>query len=106
MKATADNVQKWFDERLEDTPRDMEERITSAISSVKYKTWVKDPAGAAMGFIIDIVTALDQNNASEVLKDQHRAKIVDDVHPALLRERVKRKLAYWTKTQQGDIGYF
>ena len=98
-QATASNVETWFQAAA---PRDLSERIHSAVSSVKYKQCKDDPAGAALTFCLDAVKALDKNNASAIMQDEGKAKFFIDklqekLEPSVLRERVRMKRTTWTK---------
>eukprot|EP00171_Calliarthron_tuberculosum_P023495 IDg23495t1 len=72
--ATDSAVKAWFEKRLRSAPRDLAERVRSAVDSVKYKQCREDPSGAALTFVLDIVQALDRNNAAEVVSDKERCK--------------------------------
>ena len=72
--ATSDAVQSWFDTASSLAPKDFSERIDSALQSVVYEENKEDPAGGVTNFIVKLITVLDQNNASELLKDQDLAR--------------------------------
>ena len=107
-QATPEKVEDWFTAAHTAAPRDLSERIHSALSAVKYKDCQADPAGAALTFCLDAIKALDKNNASEIMQDQHKAaylinKLEEKLQPDLLRERVKMRRSTWTKADKGDI---
>ena len=62
-------VKKWFDETIKSTTKVLSERVNDAIQSVKYTLKPKDPAGTPMSYILDVITSLDEHNASEVTKE-------------------------------------
>lgn len=110
-QATDAAVKKWFEDRLATNPEDLTERVRSALDSVKYKVDNTDPSGAALTFIIDVVTALDKNNASEVIKDKDPcksliSKLVSKLEPAELRERIWDARGCWTGVQRSDLSLF
>lgn len=110
-QATSEKVEDWFTAAHTAAPRDLSERIHSALSAVKYKDCQADPAGAALTFCLDAIKALDKNNASEIMQDQHKAtylinKLEEKLQPDLLRERVKMRRSTWTKEEKGDISKF
>lgn len=110
-QATAAKVAAWFNAAYTEAPRDLSERIHSAVSSVVYKPSKVDPSGAALTFCLDVVKAIDKNNASEILQDREKGKYLIDkleakLEPPLLRERVRMKRATWTKAEQGNISLF
>lgn len=75
--ATNDNVKKLFDARLVAAPEDLTERVRAALDSVQYEVNKQDPSGAALSFIVKVVTALDKNNASEVIDEKDTCKVPD-----------------------------
>ena len=110
-EATDAAVRNWFDARLSSAPVDMTERIRSALESVVYKTDRKDPAGGVLSFIINVVSALDKNNASEIIQDKETCKsliqkLVTKLEPAELRERVKDAKDCWTVEQKSNLNFF
>jgi len=74
-EATDVNVKKWFEDRLQTSPEDLTERVRSALDSVQYSVDRKDPSGAALAFVVNVVTALDKSNASEVVKTRTRVSL-------------------------------
>ena len=109
--ATDDAVKKWFEERLATEPEDLTERVRSALDAIKYTVDNKDPSGAALTFIVEVVKSLDKNNASEVLKDKETCKslinkLVRKLEPAELRERIFGARDCGTSTQRSNISFF
>ena len=54
---------------------------------------------------------LDQQNASDVLKDcENSTKVIDmlqeKVEPAILRNKIKDERKYWSKDERGSIAHF
>lgn len=68
-EATDQGVKRWFDDGLSLAPRDMAERGSSSVESVNFQQCRKDPSGAALRFVLDVVAAVDRNNVSSVIKD-------------------------------------
>ena len=68
--ATDEAVKAWFQERLSFAPHDLAERTRAALARVTYKTCKDDSQGAVLTFVLDIVNALDRNNASDVIRDE------------------------------------
>ena len=109
--ATSEMVKKWFDNASTSTPKDLPERIDVTLRSMSFKPNKEDPAGDVANFMIEAITALDQNNASEVLKDGDMAKkfidrLVPKFKPDVLQERIKMLRRGWTKAQLADIKLF
>eukprot|EP00171_Calliarthron_tuberculosum_P002633 IDg2633t1 len=99
-QATDNNVKAWFETRLRSAPRDLTERVRSAVHSVKFIQCKEDPAGAALSFVLDAVKALDRNNASEVVTDKERCKslivkLMNKLEPPELKERIKDARDCW-----------
>ena len=110
-EASSEMVKSWFDTASMSTPRDLSERIEATLRSISFKPNKEDPAGGVANFIIEAITALDQNNASEVLKDSDMAKkfidhLVPKFKPDVLQERIEMLRCVWTKTQLADIKLF
>ena len=110
-EVTDASVKKWFDEHLSLAPEDITERVRSAIDSVAYEVNKKDPSGAALDFVVNIVSALDRNNASEIVKDKESCKglitrIINKIEPPELKERMKEAKEYRTSEEKSDISYF
>lgn len=104
-QATDAKVKHWFDARLQIAPEDLTERVRSALDYVQYKQERRDPSGAALRFVVDVVSALDQNNASEVLDDKDVCKsligkLVNKLEPPELRERIRAARECWTADQR------
>lgn len=109
--ATDENVKKWFDERLEDAPEDIVERVRSALSTVHYRTDKNDPSGAALAFIVNVVSALDRYNASEIVGDREACKgliqkMIEKLEPVELRERIRESRECWSAENKSNIAYF
>jgi len=110
-EATDVNVKKWFEDRLQTSPEDLTERVRSALDSVQYSVDRKDPSGAALAFVVNVVTALDKNNASEVVKDTDTcksliAKMIEKLEPPELRQRIVQSRDYWNSEQRASLQYF
>lgn len=67
-------VKKWFDERLSSAPRNMAERVPTAVKCAKSQQFWREPLRAVLRFLLDIVAAFDRNNASSVVKDTEMCK--------------------------------
>lgn len=72
--ATNEAVDQWFSNDSNLAPKDLSERIGSKLHSVTYEPNQEDPTGGISNFIINFITSLDQNNASEVLNEKDLAK--------------------------------
>ncbi len=73
-EATDDKVQIGSMIASHPLPRDAAERVRSAVDSVKYEECKKDPAGAALSFVLSTIAALDKNNVSDIVKDDELCK--------------------------------
>lgn len=110
-EATDENVKEWFDARLTAAPKDISERVRSAIDSVTYKQCKQDPSGAAMEFVLNIITALDKNNASEVVQESEKSKslinrLIHKLEPAELVVRLNDERAYWSSSDKSNLQFF
>ena len=109
--ATSEMVKKWFENASTSTPKDLSKRIDATLRSISFKPNKEDPAGGVANFMIEAITALDQNNASELLLDGDMAKnsidrLVPKFKPDVLQERLKMLRRGWTKGQLADIKLF
>ena len=109
--ATDDAVEKWFRKHLSLAPEDLTERVRAALDSVQYFANPQDPGGSATDFIVDIVSALDRNNASEIVKDKESCKglisrMINKLEPAELKERMREAKEIWSSAQKSDINFF
>jgi len=82
-----------------------------AVSSVNYAVCEKDPGGAAMEFVVQIVTALDKNSVSSVVKDLEKCKsligqLCDKLEPQELRFRMNEERTFWASEEKGDLSHF
>eukprot|EP00171_Calliarthron_tuberculosum_P023074 IDg23074t1 len=110
-EATDESVEKWFKNRLRTAPRDLAERVRSSVDSVAYKVSKEDPQGAALTFVLDVVKALERNNASDVFKDKERCKglinkLVFKLEPAELKESIKDARECWSSDEKSSISFF
>lgn len=110
-EASDENVKAWFDTMLNKTPKDLSERVRSAISSVSFQSSDEDPQGNVTDFILSVVTALDKNNASSVLGEPKACEILlnqlnNKLRPQELKMRVQNERAFWTSSQRASISYF
>ena len=108
---TAETVKTWFDIASNLAPNDLSERIDSTLHSVSYIANPEDPAGGKSNFVINMITALDQNNPSEVFNDQDLPipfidRMVKKMKDPLLQERIKMRRRGWSKTQLLNIKFF
>lgn len=104
-------IKNWFDKASTSTLNDLCDRIDATLRFIAFKANKEDPAGVVANFFIEAITALDQNNASEVLKDGDMAKrFIDSLGPKfkldVLQERIKMLRRGWTKGQLADIKLF
>lgn len=74
--AIADQVQAWFDASIKEEPRDVTDRIHSAIGSVTYVEKKSDPAGSALTFILSAVKHFHKMlpNAAVDVHEHHLAE--------------------------------
>lgn len=103
--ATDSSVKAWFDARLRAAPKDMAERVRSAVDTVTYKQCTEDPLGDPLEFLINVITSLDKNNASEIVQDSEKFKclirrLIAKLEPAELKVRVSDERAYWSGPQK------
>ena len=77
-EATVDKVKAWFEAASAVAPKDLSERIDSAVSATKFKINKQSPSGAVHNYLLDFVKSLDQHNASEIFKDSDLSKKVID----------------------------
>jgi len=110
-EATADKVKAWFDATIGKSSRGLSIRIKTAINSVKYKVVPDDPAGAALTFCVDVIRALEKQNASDVLQDTEKCEKVidqlqDKIEPAHLRKKIRSERKYWSKAECGSMKFF
>lgn len=68
-QATPKRMKKWFKDAFKFVPQDISERIDAAISADECKEILRDPAGPALTFCVDIMKAPSSNVAVEVLND-------------------------------------
>lgn len=66
-EATIDAVQKWFDTASTLSTNDLSERVDATVKGLVYTSNKEDPSGGVYNFIIDVIRALDRNNASDDL---------------------------------------
>ena len=109
--ATLEAVKAWFDTASGVALKDLSERIDSALQSVTYKANTEDPSGVVTNFLVNVMTALDQNNASEVLNDADLAKhfidrMVNKTKDPIIQERIKMRRRGWIKNQLSNIKLF
>lgn len=68
-----------------------------------------DPTEAALSFCLNAVKSLDQNKASEILKDKENAShfiksVEGKLEPPILLKRTKMNRSTWSKQEKDDIG--
>lgn len=109
--ASAESVQKWFEQASKTHPKERSERVDAAFRSLIHKPNKKDPAGGISNFIIEAITALDRNKCAEILDDPDLAKsflnrLVEKIQPDVLRERIRMLRRGWNKSQLASISLF
>lgn len=62
-------------------------------------------------FVLQVVTALDKNNASEIIKEPKAcenliSQLIDKLQPAELKMRIKNEQNYWTSQQRSNLSHF
>ena len=110
-QAFDETVKDWFDQRLGANPKDISERVRSALSSVEFTKCSQDPQGNVTDFVINIVAALDKNNASSIITEQKACdnlvkQLIDKLDPPELCMRLKNEHAYWNGEERASISYF
>lgn len=73
-QATDASVLKWFDECLKSNEKDLNSRVDTALKKVKFEFDNEDPAGSATHFVVEVVAALDEQNASSIVTDTEQCK--------------------------------
>ncbi len=109
--ATDSMVEEWFKRASSSTPKDLAERIDSALVSITYRHNNNDSAGSVPNFIIELIKSLDRNNASEVLQEADMAKhfidrLVKKFEPPILQERIRMLRKAWKKEQLSNLKLF
>lgn len=67
-------MKDWFDSCLHHISRDLNNPVEEAILGVTYRLLWRDPAGTPEQFVLDVITAIDDHNASEVITESGRCK--------------------------------
>ena len=106
-----EQVESWFANRLRSKPRELSEKVRTALDSVTYEQCAEDPAGAALTFVINIIKALDKHNASEVVSDDERrkgliSKLIHKLEPHELRIRIRDAHECWSKEEKCNLSFF
>lgn len=75
-EATEEQIQEWFDSSLRVSTKNLAERVNDSIklNSVQYSLQSRDPASAPRVYVLNIITALDEHNASEVVRDTEQSR--------------------------------
>ena len=110
-EATDSAVKKWYEKVLGTNAKDLSERVRSAVKSVGFNKCEKDPQGNVTDFVLNIIAALDRNNASEVIQECKACEnlikdIIAKLQPPELRMRLLNEQLYWPSEQRGSISYF
>lgn len=103
-------MKAWFESRLAHSSRHLNDRV-EAIAKVKYTLLPRDPAGTTDQFVLDVITALDEHNASELIIETYRCKqllmkLVNKVEPPELMQLLKDQMGMWTAGQKGNLTFF
>lgn len=110
-QSISEKVKQWLDAAVAEAPRDLSERIKSALSNVRFNPYKEDPAGAVTILVVDFIKDLDHNNASEIHSDVDKAKFLMSklkakLEPPLFHDRIKMKRALWSAAENRDIKWF
>lgn len=92
-------------------PKEIADRFRTAIKSVTFDKCKADLVGAIKSFIIDIIRALDENNASDVVQDGENfkslmTKLTQKLEPDELRVQVHEQRLYWSGAEKADFQFF
>ena len=109
-EAIDESVDDWFAAQLAAEPKDISERIKSAIDSVRFEHCRADPSGAIISYEIGIVRARDENNASDTVHDSEKCKsllkkLIQRLEPEELRVRVSDQRTYWSGSEKCDLQF-
>lgn len=109
--ATNKMMKSWFDIRMQQQTTELADRVQDAVDSITYSENPKDPAGAPESYILQIVGALDEWNAFEVVRDSEQAKelikkIVNNPKPPELKQRILDSMPMWSAGQKCDLKFF
>lgn len=105
-------VQKWFDECLNaNNSKDLNTRVDNALRKVKFEFDHDDPGGSATHFIIEVVAALGEQNASSIVTESEQckqliAKLMKKVEPPALRQLLFESKGMWTKDECSNLKIF
>lgn len=110
-QATDAKVKAWFDARLVTAPEELTERVPSVLDSVKFECNKRDPSDEALSFIVKVVSALDESNASEVIQDKETCtfliwKLISKLERPELRERIRDARDCWTSEEKSSLSFF
>ena len=68
-QATDEAVTSWFQKCLGSNPKDISERVRSALAVVEFTKCNDDPQGNVADFVLNIISTLDRNNVSSIIKE-------------------------------------
>eukprot|EP00171_Calliarthron_tuberculosum_P017364 IDg17364t1 len=85
--------------------------MRSSVESVRYEQCRQDPACTDLTFVINIVKALERNEASDIIKDPERCKglfqkLTHKLELRELKERIKNAYECWTKEGKCSLTFF
>lgn len=88
----------------------MAERVRSAGDCVKFHQSYKDPSGAVLRFVLNVVAALVRSSVSSVVRDRDTCKsliekLVNKLEPPEFRERIKDSRECWLAEQKSDLSF-
>lgn len=104
-------MKNWLDSCLPHTSWDLKSRVEEEVSRVTYTLFPWEFAGTSEQFLFDVITALDEHNAFEVIKEinsckQMVKKLVSKVEPPELKQLVREHMCMLTAEQKRNLTFF
>lgn len=104
-------MKEWFDAWLQKNSKDLTARVDHSIHSVWYERNSNDPAQAPEQFILNIISALNQNNPSSVITEPEQCKelikkLVPKLRSAELRHRMEDAMKMWSSAEKSNLANF
>lgn len=109
-EATDASVSEWFNSRLNSNSKSLSDRVQDSIQSVQYKLDNEEPENTSEPYVLNVITALDERNASEVISDSDQCKeftkkLIFKLQPPELHQRMLDSIQMWTSSQKSDLGF-
>lgn len=104
-------MQEWINAALARSHRDISNRVKCSLNATKYVQEKNDPAGSITKLIHAVITALNKNNASEVVKDKSTSnhlinKLCGKLEPPEFKELETHSRECCTNEQTSHIRFF